>query len=73
MENKVKSYIEKEYELSKKYCKSADSVRCAINRCYGIIMFALNELFDDPNYNLNNWWDDKMLPKFRKLEREKEN
>lgn len=66
MENKVKSYIEKEYEYTKKHGDNL-SARHAIDRCYGIIMFALNELLDNYDYDLANWWDDEMLPKFRKL------
>lgn len=68
MENKVKSYVEKEYEFTKKYSKTAFSVRRAIDRCYGIVMFVLNEFNDTED--LGDWWDDEMLPKFRKLEGE---
>ena len=78
MENKVKSYIETEYRnvvrtvnsdslLAKKYGK--DIVKTSIHRCYGVIMFAINDLFEDYNKELAEWWDDEMLPRFRELER----
>lgn len=78
MENKVKTYIETEYKnvarlinsnspLAVKYGK--DTVRISIHRCYGVIMFAINNLFEDYNKELAEWWDDEMLPKFRELER----
>ena len=67
MKNKVKAWIESEYEYAK--TRGNDSyARHAIDRCYGIIMFAINELFDDYNDELGKWWDDEMLPKFRELE-----
>jgi len=38
----------------------------AVTQCYGAIMFVINmDNFDD---ELNKWWSDEMLPKFRKLE-----
>jgi hypothetical protein len=67
MENKVKSYIEKEYEFTKKYSKIT-SIKCAIDRCYGIVMFALSEF--NCTEDLGDWWGDEMLPKFIKLEEE---
>lgn len=67
MENKVKSHIETDYEFTKKYGDNC-SARHAIDRCYGIVMFALKELNCDDT--LGDWWDNEMLPKFRKLEEE---
>lgn len=78
MKKTVKAYIENEYKnaerlintespLAKKYGKG--TVNLSKTRCYGIIMFAINELFDDYNEELAKWWDDEMLPKFRELER----
>lgn len=69
MENKVKEWIIREYENTKKYGDNI-SARHAIDRCYGIIMFAINSLFEDYNDELGKWWDDQMLPKFRALEEE---
>ena len=67
MEKKVKNWIEAEYGA----CVMNDSqnVTKAIDRCYGILMFAANTLFKDYNEELGKWWDDEMLPKFRELER----
>lgn len=78
MKDKVKAYIEHEYKtverliseetpLAKRYGK--ETVRLSKTRCYGIIMFALDTLFDDYNEELGKWWDNEMLPKFRELER----
>lgn len=67
MENKVKAWIEKEYDFLKR--NKTVPVQPAIHRCYGVMMFATNNLFEDYNENLGNWWDDEMLPKFRELER----
>lgn len=78
MEKVVKDYIEHEYKnverlvngetpLAKKYGK--ETVRLSKTRCYGVIMFAINNLFEDYNKELGNWWDDEMLSKFIELER----
>lgn len=67
MENKVKDWIEKEYDFLRR--NKGIPVQPAIHRCYGVMMFATNDLFEDYNENLGNWWDDEMLPKFRELER----
>ena len=69
MENKVKEWIVREYENTKKYGDNISAIH-AIDRCYGIIMFAINSLFEDYNDELGKWWDDQMLPKFRALEEE---
>ncbi len=44
------------------------STEKAIDRCYGAIMFAINNLFDDFNDDIAKWWDDEMLPRFRELD-----
>ena len=67
MENKVKEWIKKEYDFVKDCNKY--SVEKATDRCYGVLMFAINSLFDEYNEELGQWWDDEMLPKFRELER----
>ena len=70
MKEKIKNWIIQDYNFIKKYGDEG-SARHAIDRNYGVLMFALNSLF---NYNspeskeLQNWWDDEMLPKFRELE-----
>ena len=64
MEDRVKAWIEKEYEYIKRYGDNCDA-KYATERCLGAVMFALNEL-NCPNA-LGDWWDDEMLPKFRKL------
>ena len=65
MEEKLKIYCEKEY----KQCWQWDgNVGKAIDRCYGAMIFCINNCFDDYNENLAKWWDDEMLPKFRELE-----
>lgn len=67
MENKVKDWVKKEYDFLRR--NKGIPVQPVIHRCYGVIMFAINDLFEDYNENLGNWWDDEMLPKFRELER----
>ena len=67
MEDKVKAWIENEYQFQLKRGDNC-STSHAIDRCYGVIMFAINNLFKDYNDELGNWWDDEMLPKFRNLE-----
>ena len=69
MEDKVKEWIEYEYNSTKKWGDDC-SVRHAIDRCYGVIMFAINSCFDKYNEELAKWWDNEMLPKFKKLEEE---
>lgn len=64
MEEKVKNWIKIEYEYAVKH----GHVSKAIDRCYGVMMFATNELFDGFNENLAQWWDSEMLPMFRKAE-----
>lgn len=61
----------------KRYCMTeyytiyyhGGSIEKAIDRCYGAVMFCINNCFDDYNEELGKWWDDEMLPKFRELER----
>lgn len=71
MENKVKTWIEYEYKCVKTSMSTNHpySVVNAIHRCYGVLMFSINNLFDDYNEELAKWWDDEMLPKFRELGR----
>jgi hypothetical protein len=73
---KMKTEKDKEYiEKVKKYCEEQlqdciqwhDSPRQAIDRCYGVIMFAINHLLTDYEEPLGNWWDDVMRPKFENL------
>jgi hypothetical protein len=45
------------------------AIENAIHRCYGIIMFAINNCFEDYNDELAKWWDDEMLHKFKALKR----
>lgn len=74
MEDKVKAWIEMDYNNTKRYIFSypndfdcIERIEQSVDRCYGVIMFAINNLFDEYNYNLGNWWEDEMLPKFRKM------
>lgn len=77
MENKVKEWIEAEYSSVKHVLESASSISFyaknelihdSIERTYGVMMFAINNLFDDYNEKLGEWWKNEMLPKFRDLE-----
>ena len=65
MEEKLKAYCEKEYEQ----CLQRNSdVEKAIDRCYGAVMFCINNCFPSFNKELGNWWDNEMLPLLRKME-----
>ena len=66
MENKLKRYCMAEYYIVYYH---GGSIEKAIDRCYGAMMFCINNCFDDYNENLAKWWDDEMLPKFRELKR----
>lgn len=66
IEAKLKKYCMKEYY---NYYYHGGNLEKAIDRCYGAMMFAINNCFDDFNEDLGKWWDDEMLPKFRELER----
>ena len=65
MEEKIKNWIEREYRDVRFH---GGNVSMAIDRCYGILMFAINELFEDYNEELGRWWDREMLPKFRAID-----
>lgn len=77
MEEKIKTWIEAEYHVVKnnKVVMSAifpSSIKnklidFAIERCNGIIDFAINNLFDEYNEKLENWWNNEMFPKFEEL------
>ena len=76
MENKVKKWIEAEYRSVKHVLESVSSISpCvknefihdSIERAYGVMMFAINNLFDDYNEELGEWWENEMLPKFKEL------
>ena len=66
MERKLKNFCRQEYSNCKNW---GGDVEKAIDRCYGAMMFAINNCFDDFNEDLGKWWDDEMLPKFRELEK----
>jgi hypothetical protein len=63
IEEKVKAYCEWEYTNCLRY---DSSIKEALDRCYGAVMFCIN--FYSPTYNkeLADWWEDEMFPKFRK-------
>lgn len=76
MEEKIKAWIEAEYYAVKNnvFVSTTSSIHVkkelinsSIERCYGIIMFAINNLFDEYNEELGNWWNNEMLPKFEEL------
>ena len=68
MEKDIKKWIEREYINTKIYGDDL-STRHAIDRCYGAVMFCINNCFPSFNEELARWWENEMLPKFRKLER----
>jgi hypothetical protein len=65
MLEKLKAYCEKEYKQCLQWGGDAEK---ATDRCYGAVMFCMNNCFDDFNEELGKWWDDEMLPKFRELQ-----
>lgn len=78
MENKVKEWIEAEYNAVKRVLKSTSStflyvrnelINNSIERTYGVMMFAVNNLFDNYNEELGKWWYNEMLPKFEELKK----
>ena len=68
MEEKLKAYCEKEYAQCWQW---GGDVEKATDRCYGAMMFCINNCFPAFNYELGDWWDNEMLPKFRKLQIER--
>ena len=52
MEKKLKAYCEKEY---KQCWQWNGNVEKAIDRCYGAMMFCINNCFDDYNEKLAKW------------------
>lgn len=76
MKEKIKTWIEAEYNVVKNNAFVSTTfsthvknelINSAIERCYGIIMFAINNLFDEYNEELGNWWSNEILPKFEEL------
>lgn len=70
-----KSYCLHEYRFLKNYY-SADynAIEKAIDRSFGVIMFTINNLFDynsSESIELREWWENAMLPKFRRLQKER--
>ena len=68
MTEKTKKWIN--YELEN-VTKRGWPTEPAKHRCYGIVMFVINELigYDSPEgQELAKWWDDDMVMKFRELE-----
>ena len=65
MKDEIKKFCEYEYVNAS---KRGFNPHEATTRCYGAIMFVLNFVGDTYDKDLANWWDDKMLPKFRELE-----
>lgn len=78
MENKVKNWIKAEYSSVKHVLESVPSmspytknefIHDSIERTYGVMIFAVNNLFDDYNEELGKWWKNEMLPKFEELKK----
>ena len=67
MEFKVIDYCLNEYNT---YLHHGGDLEKAIDRCYGAVMFAINNCFETYNESLAKWWENEMLPKFRKLKKE---
>ena len=63
---RLMAWIEKEYEG---YGKNWYDANASITRCYGAMMFVLNDLLPEYDKELADWWDDVMLPKFREAYR----
>lgn len=68
MERALKNFCKEQFNDCKNH---GGSVEKAIDRCYGAMMFCINNCFPDYNDNLGKWWDDTMLPKFRELQLER--
>ena len=66
MKNKIKSFCMSECDLVYYH---GGNLEKAIDRCYGAVMFCINNCFNDYNEELAKWWDDEMLPRLRELER----
>ena len=66
MESKLKKYCMMEYH---NFCYHGGDLEKAIDRCYGAVMFCINNCFEDFNDELGKWWENEMLPKFQELKR----
>ena len=64
MLEKLKEYCEKEL-LWMKRAKNLTEKREFLTRAYGATMLVLN-CTDEYNEEIENWWSEEMLPKFRK-------
>lgn len=65
MTEKLKAFCE--HELWQVENRGYDA-HGAVTRCYGAMMFVANDLLDgEEGEKLGKWWDDEMLPRFRKL------
>lgn len=64
MEVKIMTYCYDEYH---NYLLYGGNLEKVIDRCYGAVMFAINNCFDNYNETVAKWWEDEMLPKFKAL------
>lgn len=65
MTEKLKAFCE--HELWQVENRGYD-VHGAVTRCFGAMMFVANDLLGgEEGEELGKWWDDEMLPRFRKL------
>ncbi len=66
----VKEWIKKEYEEAKQYSFTVSGVKSAMDRSFGVLMFATNELFgyeSSEGQELEKWWDEEIRNKFWEL------
>lgn len=63
--NELKKFCEHELWATKRFNYNPHD---AITRCHGAVMFVIN-MDDYFDADLARWWNDKMLPQFRELER----
>ena len=68
MERALKNFCKEQYSSCKNY---GGDIEKAIDRCYGALLFCINNCFPSYHSELGNWWDDEMLPKFRELQIER--
>ncbi len=60
MKQKLKDFCEHELMI---YHRFGGDKKAMIDRCYGAMMFCINDSYDS---DIANWWDDEMLPKLNK-------
>jgi hypothetical protein len=65
-ESKVKQFVMERLEIAE-HSSNLDCIKDVESQAYGAIQFTANNSFPACNWELIDWWDEVVKPKFKEL------